>query len=79
MLKYKIDVLSALKAAGYTTSRLRQEKVLGESTIQKIRNDEVVGIIAIEKICEILDLQPGDLLKITNKSQGGNRNDGVKF
>lgn len=63
MLKYKIDVLEALKAAGYTTSRLRQEKVLGESTIQKIRKGEIVGIIAIERICEILDLQPGDLLK----------------
>ena len=63
MLKYKIDVLSALKAAGYTTSRLRQEKLLGESTIQKIRNNEIVGIIAIEKICEILDMQPGDVLE----------------
>lgn len=63
MLKYKIDVLEALKAAGYTTSRLRQEKVLGESTIQKIRKGEIVGIIAIEKICETLDMQPGDLLE----------------
>lgn len=63
MLKYKIDVLSALKAAGYTTSRLRQEKVLGESTIQKIRKGEIVGIIAIERICELLDLQPGDVLE----------------
>lgn len=63
MLKYKIDVLSALKAAGYTTSRLRKEKVLSESTIQKIRKGEVVGIIAIERICELLGQQPGDILK----------------
>lgn len=63
MLKYKIDVLSALKVAGYTTSRLRKEKVLSESTIQKIRKGEVVGIIAIERICEVLNLQPGDILK----------------
>lgn len=67
MLKYKIDVLSALKAAGYTTSRLRQEKVLSESTIQKIRKGEVVGIIAIERICEVLNLQPGDILKNDQK------------
>lgn len=63
MLKYKIDILKSLKAAGYTTSRLRQEKILSESTIQKIRKGEVVGIIAIERICELLDLQPGDVLK----------------
>lgn len=29
-IKYKIDVLEALKAAGYTTYKLRQEKILGE-------------------------------------------------
>ena len=63
MLKYKIDILKSLKVAGYTTSRLRQERILSESTIQKIRKGEVVGIIAIERICELLDLQPGDVLK----------------
>jgi DNA-binding Xre family transcriptional regulator len=63
MLKYKIDILKSLKAAGYTTSRLREEKLLSESTMQKIRRGEVVGIIAIERICELLNLQPGDVLE----------------
>ena len=36
MLKYKIDVLESLKEAGYTTTRLRNEKLLGENAIQYI-------------------------------------------
>ena len=37
MLVYKIDVLESLKEAGYTTTRLRREKLLNESAIQYIR------------------------------------------
>lgn len=34
---YKIDILNALKAKGYSTYFLRTKKILGEATIQKIR------------------------------------------
>lgn len=29
-IRYKIDVLNALKEAGYSTYKLRKEKILGE-------------------------------------------------
>ena len=41
-IKYKIDVLEALKAAGYSTYRLRKDKLIGEATIQWIRSGEPV-------------------------------------
>lgn len=63
MLKYKIDVLETLKEAGYTTARLRKEKLLGENAIQAIRENKVVGIIALDKLCKILDMQPGNIIK----------------
>ena len=63
MFVYKFDVLEALKEAGYNTSRLRKEKLLGENAIQSLRNGEVVGIIALEKICKLLDMQPGNIIK----------------
>lgn len=63
MLAYKIDVLESLKEAGYSTSRLRKEKLLGENAIQAIRENKIVGIIALEKICRILDMQPGNIIK----------------
>lgn len=63
MLQYKIDVLATLKESGYTTTRLRKEKLLGENAIQSIRKNEMVGIIALEKICALLDMQPGNIIK----------------
>lgn len=36
-ISYKIDILAELKATGYSTYRLRKEKLLGESTIQSLR------------------------------------------
>lgn len=63
MLKYKIDVLESLKESGYTTTKLRKEKLLGENAIQSLRHGEMVGMIALDKICTLLDMQPGNIIK----------------
>lgn len=63
MLKYKFDVLDTLKESGYTTTKLRKEKLLGENAIQSLRHGEMVGIIALDKICTLLDMQPGNIIK----------------
>lgn len=63
MLTYKIDVLETLKESGYNTTRLRKEQIVGESAIQSLRKGEMVGIKTIEKICDILDMQPGNIIK----------------
>lgn len=63
MFVYKFDVLESLKESGYNTGRLRKEKLLGENAIQSLRSGEMVGIIALEKICKLLDMQPGNIIK----------------
>lgn len=63
MLVYKIDVLESLKEAGYTTFRLRNEKLLGENAIQYIREGKPVGAKALDSICKLLDMQPGNIIK----------------
>ena len=63
MFIYRFDVLEELKNAGYTTTRLRKEKLLGENAIQTLRRGDMVGIIALEKICTLLDMQPGNIIK----------------
>lgn len=63
MLVYKIDVLESLKEAGYNTSRLRKEKLLNESAIQYIREGKPVGAKALDNICKLLDMQPGNIIK----------------
>lgn len=62
-LQYKMDVLTALNAVGYTTYRLRKEKLLGESTIQKLRENNGVSWENIGTLCALLRCQPGDLLE----------------
>ena len=63
MIKYKIDVLRALKNAGFTTYRLRKDKILGEATIQKLRGLELVSWENINTICKLLNCQPGDMME----------------
>ena len=63
MFVYKFDELENLKECGYNTTRLRKEKLLGENAIQSLRRGEMVGIIALEKICKLLDMQPGNIIK----------------
>ena len=62
-MKFKIDILSALKNAGYSTYKIRQEKLLSESTVQKLRNNLPVAWENIATICELLICQPGDILE----------------
>lgn len=72
--KYKIDVIAALKEAGYNTNTIRKEKIMGEAMLQKIRGGQMVSWATFETICNLLDCQPGDLIeyiKETNNTNGG--------
>lgn len=62
-IKYKIDILEALREAGYTSYKLRTDKLMSESTIQKLRNGEMVAMSNIDIICRLLSCQPGDLIE----------------
>ena len=63
MLKYKIDVLEELKNKGYSSYKLRKEKLMGEAQIQKIRDNELVSKETLNTICKLLNCQPGDILE----------------
>ena len=63
MIRYKIDVLQALKNAGYSTYKIRKQNLLFESTLTKIRKNEIVNTDNLNILCKLLDLQPGDILQ----------------
>lgn len=63
MLTYKINVLETLKENGYNTTKLRKEKLLGENSIQYLRENKMVGTKALDSICALLDMQPGNIIK----------------
>lgn len=60
---YKMDIMQALKDEGYTSYRIRAEKLIGERQIQQIRNGEIVSNACMAKLCQILHCQPGDLME----------------
>lgn len=62
-MQYKIDVLTALKEKGYTSYRLRKEKLLGERVIQQLRDKSPVSWEVLTRLCQLLGCQPGDLLE----------------
>lgn len=68
MIRYKVDILAALKEAGYNTNRLRKEKLLAEGVIQSLREGKYIALQNIDKICALLDCQPADLLEYVKES-----------
>ena len=63
MLRYKVDVLQELREIGFTTYKLRKDKLMGEAQIQKIRTGEIASKETLNTICNILNCQPGDFLE----------------
>lgn len=70
-MRYKVDVIAALKDAGYNTSRIRKETIMGESMLQKLRTGQMVSWATLETICELLNCQPGDLLEYASVQETG--------
>lgn len=68
-IKYKINILESLKNKGYTTYKIRKEKILGESTLQKMRTNSLLSWAELNAVCGLLDCQPGDLLEHVKDSE----------
>ena len=69
MLKYKIDVMETLKEAGYNTTRIRKEKLLNESALQSFRDGKMIGTAVLDKLCFLLDMQPGNIIKYVEDAE----------
>lgn len=63
MIRTRAGVLDQLKSAGYSTYRLRKDKVLGQSVIQQIRDRKAVSGETLNLLCTLLSCQPGDVLE----------------
>ena len=62
-IRYKVDVLAALSAAGFTSYKLRREKLMGEATRTKIRAGGLPSWHELDVICGLLHCQPGDIVE----------------
>ena len=59
---YKINVIEALKEKGFTTYKIRQEKIFSENTLQAFRTGKMVSYETIGKLCSMLSCDVGDIL-----------------
>jgi len=53
-----------LKQRGWTNRRLAQETGLTANTISNVaRASSLVSLLSLAKICQVLELKPGDMLQ----------------
>ena len=62
-IRYKVDILAELKKKGYSSTRIREEKLIGQSYLQQLRRGELVSWKTLDTICALLECQPGDLIE----------------
>ena len=60
---YMISIIAALKEKGFTTYKIRNDKIFSENTLQAFRSGKMVSFDTIGKLCEMLSCQPGDILE----------------
>ena len=70
-LRYKIDILKALKEKGYNTNVIRTKALFSQSTLQKFRNQQGVSWENLETLCRLLDCQPADIIEFVHESVEG--------
>ncbi len=63
MIRYKIDIMDTLKEKGYSSYKLRKEKIFGEATMTKFRRGEYVNFVNLDLLCQLLECQPGDIIE----------------
>ena len=61
--RYKVNIMDKLKEKGYSSTRLRREKLLGESYMSQLRRGDMISWAALDVVCSLLDCQPGDILE----------------
>ena len=68
-IKYD-KLLRLLEEKGYTSYRIRKEKILGHATLTAIKNGTGgLDHRSISKLCEVLNCQPGDIMEYTSDEQ----------
>lgn len=74
MIEIRIDQL--LKARRRTFYWLAKETGISHTTLWRLKKDKALGInfATLEKLCEALDCQPGDIFAFTNHKKQRTRN-----
>jgi len=58
-----------LKEKGLNSNKLRTRKLMGMSTLQKLRSGGSINTVTINKICKMLNCQPGDIMEYVEDTE----------
>ena len=73
-IQYKIDVIALLREKGYTSYRIRKEKLINETALQKLRDGKLIAWEQLANICRVLGCQPGELIEYKEDMQAEESN-----
>lgn len=66
MVGYKIDVMKALEAKGYSEAKLQKERLLPYAEIERVKRGELVRLDTLDTLCKLLECDPTGLLEQTD-------------
>lgn len=74
MLRYKVDILAALKSKGITARSVRHpgpySGLFGQSIFHKLKTqDTSISFDVLNRLCIILECQPGDLIEFVENRE----------
>ena len=72
-IRYKMNVMEELKKNGYSSARIREEKLIGQSYLQQLRHQELVSWKTIDTLCKLLNCQVGDIVEYYDEEQENTR------
>lgn len=65
MITYKQNVLELLKDKGFSSYRLRKEKIMGTERIQRLRHGELPSWRELDIICSLTAQDIGNIIEYT--------------
>ena len=66
-IKYD-KLMMLLKEKGYTTYKIRKEKIIGQGTLSALKNGTGgLDSKTIANLCKLLHCQPGDIMEYDNE------------
>lgn len=57
------NIMQLLTQNGWSSYRLRKERLLSEGTMSRLRNGQPITTETIDTICRLCRCQPGDLIR----------------
>lgn len=63
MIKYKKNLLQALKVAGYSGYRLSHDRLIPYAVQTRLRAGHAVSLSTLDTVCTLLRCQPGELIE----------------